>query len=70
MVGLPEDESRDLLGRVFAHSVRPEHVHTHRWQPHDLVFRDNRTTIHFAEVVPPPARRTLYRTTIEGDVPR
>ena len=69
LVGVPEDESRDMLARVFAHSVRPENIYTHRWVPGDLVFWDNRTTIHYAPAVPPPARRTLYRTTIEGDVP-
>jgi taurine dioxygenase len=69
LVDVPEDESRDVLARAFAHSVRPDNIYTHRWEPGDLVFWDNRTTIHYSPVVPPPARRTLYRTTIEGDVP-
>lgn len=66
---MPADESADLLHRVTAHSSRTSNVYTHQWQPHDLVFWDNRSTIHYAAVVPPPARRTLYRTTVEGDVP-
>ena len=69
IVGLPEDESRALLGELFAHSVRPEHVYVHRWQPHDLVFWDNRSLMHLATGCPPEQRRKLYRTTIEGDAP-
>ena len=41
--GLPEDESRQLLDELFAHSVRPEHIYRHRWQPHDLVL-DRKST--------------------------
>ena len=69
IVGLPEDESRDLLAQLFAHSVKPEHVYRHRWQPHDLVFWDNRSVMHLAAGTPDHLRRRLNRTTIEGDVP-
>ena len=69
VIGLPGDESRELLQKVFAHTVKPDNIYTHRWQPHDLVFWDNRTTVHYAPGVKPPLRRTLYRTTVEGDVP-
>ena len=69
IVGLPEDESRALLDELFAHSVRPEHLYVHRWQPHDLVFWDNRSLMHLATGCPPEQRRKLYRTTIEGDAP-
>ena len=67
--GLPEDESRDVLDRLFAHSVRPEHVYRHRWLPHDMVFWDNRSLMHLAAGCPEDQRRKLYRTTIEGDTP-
>ncbi|MEM5274797.1 TauD/TfdA family dioxygenase [Cupriavidus taiwanensis] len=70
IVGLPEDESRALLDQLFAHSVRPAHLYRHRWQPHDLVFWDNRSLLHLAAGCPPHLRRVMYRTTIEGDVPR
>src|SRR5450830_1002615 len=69
IVGLPEDESRALLGELFAHSVKPEHVYRHRWAPHDLVFWDNRSLMHLATGCPSEQRRKLYRTTIEGDLP-
>lgn len=70
IVGLPEDESRDLLDQLFAHSTRPAHIYRHQWQPHDLVFWDNRSLLHLAAGCPPELRRVMYRTTIEGDVPR
>lgn len=69
IAGLSEDESRDLLTQLFAHSVKPEHVYRHRWQPHDLIFWDNRSLMHLATGCPEHLRRKLYRTTIEGDVP-
>jgi taurine dioxygenase len=34
-----------------------------------MLFWDNRSTIHFAPGCPDAYRRTLHRTTIEGDVP-
>jgi len=67
--GLPEDESRQVLDELFAHSVRAENIYRHRWQPRDLVFWDNRSLIHLAAGCPTHLRRKLYRTTIEGDTP-
>jgi taurine dioxygenase len=69
LVGVAEEESRELLQALFAHSVRPEHIYRHRWQPHDMVFWDNRSLMHLAAGCPDDQRRKLYRTTIEGDVP-
>ncbi|MFV1942297.1 TauD/TfdA family dioxygenase [Pseudomonas luteola] len=67
--GLPEDESRDILAQLYAHSVLPEHLYRHQWQSHDLVFWDNRSLIHLATGCPNHLRRKLYRTTIQGDAP-
>ena len=69
IVGLPEDESRALLAELFALSVQPEHVYRHTWQPHDMVFWDNRSVMHLAAGTPDHLRRKLYRTTVEGDAP-
>ncbi|RXZ32777.1 TauD/TfdA family dioxygenase [Oxalobacteraceae bacterium CAVE-383] len=69
IVGMPEDESRAVLTQLFVHSVRAEHIYRHRWQPHDLVFWDNRSLMHLAAGTPADQRRKMYRTTIEGDAP-
>ena len=67
--GLPEDESRDLLNQLFAHSTKDEFIYRHQWREHDLVFWDNRSLIHLAAGCPTHLRRKLFRTTIEGDLP-
>ena len=69
IVDLPADESRQLLDELHALSTRPEYVYRHAWQPHDMVFWDNRSVMHLAAGTPDHLRRKLYRTTIEGDVP-
>jgi taurine dioxygenase len=69
VIGLPEDESRDLLQALFEHSVREEHIYRHVWREHDLVFWDNRSLMHLAAGTPDHLRRKMYRTTIEGDTP-
>ena len=69
ILGLPEADSRTLLDELFALSTRPEHVYRHAWQPHDMVFWDNRSVMHLAAGTPDHLRRKLYRTTIEGDLP-
>jgi taurine dioxygenase len=67
--GLPHDEGPAVLAELFAHSTQPRLVYRHRWQPHDLVFWDNRSLQQVASGCPLQQRRKLYRTTIEGDVP-
>jgi taurine dioxygenase len=69
IVGLPKEESDALLAELFAHSVKPDFVYRHRWQPHDLVFWDNRSVMHLAAGTPDAMRRKLYRTTVQGDAP-
>lgn len=69
ILGVSETDSRELLDRLLAHSVLPAHVYRHRWQPHDMVFWDNRSVMHLAAGTPDHLRRKLYRTTIEGDAP-
>ncbi|MGD9773823.1 TauD/TfdA dioxygenase family protein [Diaphorobacter sp.] len=70
ILDLPQDESRALLQELFAASVRPEFIYRHQWQPHDMVFWDNRAVLHLAAGTPDTERRKLYRTTVEGDTPR
>ncbi|WP_407473348.1 TauD/TfdA dioxygenase family protein [Pseudomonas putida] len=69
IVGLPDDESRDVLQQLYALSVLEQNIYRHQWQPYDLVFWDNRSLIHLATGCPAHLRRKLYRTTIQGDAP-
>jgi taurine dioxygenase len=69
ILGLAEPDSRLLLQELFAASTQPRLQYRHRWQPHDMVFWDNRSVVHLAAGTPDHLRRKLYRTTIEGDRP-
>ncbi|MCO8168598.1 TauD/TfdA family dioxygenase [Pseudomonas sp. 21LCFQ02] len=69
IVGVLEDESRQILAEVYAHSTRPENVYRHQWQDNDMVFWDNRSLIHLATGCPAHLRRRLHRTTIQGTAP-
>lgn len=69
IVGVSQEESDALLAELFDYSTRAEHVYRHQWQPHDMVFWDNRSLMHLAAGCPEDQRRKLYRTTIEGDRP-
>jgi taurine dioxygenase len=69
ILDLAEAESGELLELLFVHSTKPRFVYRHRWQDHDLVFWDNRCTIHLAHGCPPQLRRHMHRTTIKGDAP-
>lgn len=69
VVGLPDDESEELLQALYDHSTQTRYIYRHRWLPGDMVFWDNRSVLHLAAGCPPDQRRRLYRTTIEGDTP-
>ena len=70
VTGLPPDESDALLQSLFRHSTEPRFIYRHHWLPHDLIFWDNRSTMHLATGCPDDQPRTLYRTTVQGDKPR
>jgi len=69
VVDLTEPESRALLKFLFYHSTDPRFVYRHRWQAHDLLFWDNRCTVHMGHGCPPHLRRHMHRTTVRGDAP-
>jgi len=70
IIGLPAEESDALLKMLFKHTVEGGFTYRHRWQAHDLVFWDNRSTLHLATGCPDGMARTMYRTTVKGDRPR
>jgi alpha-ketoglutarate-dependent 2,4-dichlorophenoxyacetate dioxygenase len=67
--GMPVPEARALLRDLTEHATQREFVHTHKWQRHDLVMWDNRTTMHRATNAPHNEVRDMRRTTIESDGP-
>jgi len=70
IAGMPEEESRPILDFLFRHSTRPEFTYRHKWQVHDMMFWDNRCSMHYAvSDYDYTARRHMHRTTIAGDAP-
>ena len=71
IVGLSQAESRAILDFLFAHSIRPEFIYRHTWHVGDVVFWDNRSSMHCAvDDYGENDRRYMVRTTIKGDRPR
>ncbi|HLX28404.1 MAG TPA: TauD/TfdA family dioxygenase [Casimicrobiaceae bacterium] len=69
-VDMPDEESRPILDFLFRHATRPEFIYRHKWRVHDLIFWDNRCTMHYAlSDYDFSVRRHMHRTTIAGDVP-
>lgn len=69
ILGWPTPEARALLRDLTEHATERERVHSHAWQPHDLVIWDNRATMHRARRYPAEQARDLRRTTIADSAP-
>lgn len=67
--GMDEDAGRRLVVEVSEFATQPQFVYRHAWRPRDLVFWDNRSTMHRATEFDDRHRRLMRRATVEGDVP-
>lgn len=67
--GLPEDESGDLLKRLYHEIEVPEYQVRFRWEKDSVAFWDNRSTQHYASSDYWPRHRVMERITIIGDRP-
>lgn len=70
IVGMDEAESETLLSDLYVHCDDDRFIYKHKWRQGDLVFWDNRCTMHFAQPYD-SARftRHMHRTTVQGDRP-
>jgi taurine dioxygenase len=62
VAGMPEDESEELLARLWAELYAPENVYEHEWRLGDLLVWDNRALQHARGAV--TGRRTLRRVPV------
>jgi taurine dioxygenase len=69
IIGLPLDESEDLLNRLWAHATQPEFEWYQVWKVGDLMMWDNRCAMHRRDSFDPESRRLMHRTQIKGDKP-
>ncbi|WP_158215152.1 TauD/TfdA dioxygenase family protein [Candidimonas nitroreducens] len=67
--GMEESEGRKLVIELSDFATQPQFVYAHKWRPGDLVFWDNRSTMHRATEFDDRYRRLMRRTTILGDEP-
>ena len=66
--GLSLEESDQLLDEIWAHATRDAFTWTHQWRAGDLVFWDNRSTMHRRDAFDPAARRVMHRTQIKAGI--
>ncbi|HTJ99219.1 MAG TPA: TauD/TfdA family dioxygenase [Bordetella sp.] len=66
ILGLPLDESNELLDQLWAHAAQPEFTFRQEWQLHDLILWDNRCTLHRRDSFDPSVSRIMHRTQIKG----
>ncbi len=64
VVGLPVEESENLLDALWAHATDPAFAMRHEWRPGDVVLWDNLLTMHRRDAFDSGARRVLHRAQI------
>jgi len=69
IVGMPDDEARDLLDELAAHSTQPRYQLSFRYGPGDVVVWDNAALLHSATLIDPDDARTLWRVTVLEPAP-
>ncbi len=69
VIGLPLDESEDLLNQLWAHATQKQFEWYQVWNVGDLVMWDNRCAMHRRDAFDPESRRLMHRTQIRGDKP-
>lgn len=66
IVELPEQESRELLEKLYALAKIPEYQVRYAWQPNDIIFWDNLATQHYAVSDYWPEERKMERISLAG----
>jgi taurine dioxygenase len=69
IVGLPEDESRALLERLYDEATVPEYQCRFHWEANSVALWDNRSVQHYASNDYWPRRRVMERAAIIGERP-
>ena len=69
IVGMPLDESNDVVAQLWKHTTSMDRVFVQRWSKGDIVMWDNRSTMHRRDSFDPQTIRIMYRTTTAGERP-
>lgn len=66
--GVSQEESDDILGRLYEIGEREEFIYAHKWRLGDFVMWDNLATVHARSYFPKEETRLLRRCTVEGGI--
>ncbi len=69
IVGMPDDEARDLLDELAAHATQPKYRLRFAYGVGDIVVWDNAALLHSATLIDPADARTLWRITVLESAP-
>ncbi|WMT92576.1 TauD/TfdA family dioxygenase [Pelagibacterium sp. H642] len=69
IVGMPLDESDDLLAQLWKHTTGTHEVFVQKWDAGDIMMWDNRCTMHRRDSFDPNSIRIMHRTTTAGERP-
>ncbi|MEE9279137.1 MAG: TauD/TfdA family dioxygenase [Myxococcota bacterium] len=73
IVGMSDDEARDLLVQLADHALQPRFCYAHRYEVGDVVVWDTAATLHKAapsgRATGPENTRFLYRISVKGTPP-
>ena len=69
IVGMPEDEARDLLDELATHSTQLKYQLRFKYGVGDVVVWDNASLLHSATLIDPDDARTLWRITMLEPAP-
>jgi taurine dioxygenase len=64
IVGMPDDEARDLLDELAAHATQQKYQLRFKYGVGDVVVWDNAALLHSATLIDPNDARTLWRITV------
>jgi taurine dioxygenase len=64
IVGMPDDEARDLLDELAGHATQPKYQLSFKYGVGDVVVWDNASLLHSATLIDPNDARTLWRITV------
>jgi taurine dioxygenase len=69
IMGMPVDESNDLLDQVWEHSTQEEFAWHQTWQVGDMIMWDNRSVMHRRNEFRKDDPRLMHRLVVEGTQP-
>ena len=68
IIGMPPDESRELLNLISDHCERPEFIYQHQWKVGDILMWDNRCSTHARMDFDSSQRRLMKRIALADSV--